>query len=349
MTQKQMQYFEKAYETGNIALAAEALFVSRSVISRSIQELEEEFGMVFFERSKQGVVPTQAGRMLHSMILQIFSSYSSLSRRFQEMRDPEARRKLRIGLTPTNARAVCRLLFGPFLEKHPNVELEILERENDATLPLLSSGQADLIVCPGSLASYAAYESLPLYHVQIVLAVAASNPLSQKSILSVMDLVDCPLGFLSIPIPSAERVIDSSFAAIGRAPDIVIRTSDLLLLKDLTERGNLAAVMPNDLIRGWSGVVGVPLDFMSHDSAHHLVWSSAAPLSSAGSDLVAFMRDYFAAHPGSPVLAEAPTTPAPASGAFRSDALPPDFFADLLDLPSCKSRGYCDNCGRCEH
>ncbi len=30
-------------------------------------------------------------------------------------------------------------------------------------------------------------------------------------------------------------------------------------------------------------------------------------------------------------------------------ALSGEFYARLLRLPSCKSRGYCDNCGRCEH
>ncbi len=29
--------------------------------------------------------------------------------------------------------------------------------------------------------------------------------------------------------------------------------------------------------------------------------------------------------------------------------LPPEFFMDLLDLPSCKTIGICDECGRCEH
>lgn len=29
--------------------------------------------------------------------------------------------------------------------------------------------------------------------------------------------------------------------------------------------------------------------------------------------------------------------------------LPQEFFAEFLKLPSCKSRGFCDNCGRCEH
>lgn len=29
--------------------------------------------------------------------------------------------------------------------------------------------------------------------------------------------------------------------------------------------------------------------------------------------------------------------------------LPEAFFAKLLDRPSCKTRGICDGCGRCEH
>lgn len=38
--------------------------------------------------------------------------------------------------------------------------------------------------------------------------------------------------------------------------------------------------------------------------------------------------------------------------AREEDAAPllsEDFFAKLLNLPACKSKGCCDNCGRCEH
>ena len=28
--------------------------------------------------------------------------------------------------------------------------------------------------------------------------------------------------------------------------------------------------------------------------------------------------------------------------------LPEDFYLSILNLPACKSMGYCDDCGRCE-
>jgi len=34
---------------------------------------------------------------------------------------------------------------------------------------------------------------------------------------------------------------------------------------------------------------------------------------------------------------------------FELPMLSEDFFYELLNPPACKSKGYCDNCGRCEH
>ena len=32
----------------------------------------------------------------------------------------------------------------------------------------------------------------------------------------------------------------------------------------------------------------------------------------------------------------------------KTPELPPEFYMSLLNLPACKSLGYCDDCGRCE-
>ena len=341
MTQKQIAYFEKAYHTGNIALAAEQMYVSRSVISRSIQELEEEFGVTLFERSKSGVAPTEAGKLLYSTLLQVESCFASLSNRFQEMGSASRQRLLRVGVTPTNTAVITRLLFGPFRQAFPDIQVQVLEKENYDMIAFLSQGEVDVVALPGQHADTTIFDMLPLYDVHMVLAVCRDNPLARKEKLGVMDLLFTALAFLASPLPSVERIVNASMEAVGQKPNIALRTSSIELLRELTERGLVCSVLPDDLIRDWKNVCGVPLDFSSGSSTQKLVWNKAVPLSSAASDFLDFARDYFAGK-------EAPEAPpeAPSKGA---GGLSSNFFAELLDLPACKSKGYCDGCGRCEH
>ena len=72
--------------------------------------------------------------------------------------------------------------------------------------------------------------------------------------------------------------------------EVLPRTAPMFLgkLRELTERGLVCSVLPNDLIRDWKNVCGVPLDFSSGSSTQKLVWNKAVPLSSAASDFLDF-------------------------------------------------------------
>ena len=50
MTLTQITYFEAVCEYKNVTKAANALFVSRSAVSRSLKELENEWNLVLFNR-----------------------------------------------------------------------------------------------------------------------------------------------------------------------------------------------------------------------------------------------------------------------------------------------------------
>lgn len=44
-----------------------------------------------------------------------------------------------------------------------------------------------------------------------------------------------------------------------------------------------------------------------------------------------------------------PEEAAPSAPTQERPTLSPEFYAKLLHLPTCKTEGYCNNCGRCEH
>ena len=60
-------------EAGNYLRAAEAMHISQSALSRSIQSLEATLGVTLFDRSNRRVEPTEFGRLLieHAMKLDL--------------------------------------------------------------------------------------------------------------------------------------------------------------------------------------------------------------------------------------------------------------------------------------
>jgi len=59
---QQLQYLEKIAETGSINEAAKQLFISQPSLSQAMKELEKEFNIQLFYRSKLGITLTDTGR-----------------------------------------------------------------------------------------------------------------------------------------------------------------------------------------------------------------------------------------------------------------------------------------------
>ncbi len=61
----QLEYLVAVDTYRHFATAAEKCFVTQPTLSMQIKKLEDELGVMLFDRSKQPVVPTMAGRKNH--------------------------------------------------------------------------------------------------------------------------------------------------------------------------------------------------------------------------------------------------------------------------------------------
>ena len=59
---KQLKYFIVCAETGSISEAAKLLYTTQPSVSKAIKALEEEMGIVLFERMPRGIALTAKGR-----------------------------------------------------------------------------------------------------------------------------------------------------------------------------------------------------------------------------------------------------------------------------------------------
>ena len=60
MNFKQLSYFQDIVRTGSFTEAAEENFISQSVMSQQMKPLEEELGVILFERKNRGFHLTRA-------------------------------------------------------------------------------------------------------------------------------------------------------------------------------------------------------------------------------------------------------------------------------------------------
>lgn len=64
MTLSQLDYIVAVDTYRHFATAAEACHVTQPTLSMQIQKLEDELGILVFDRSKQPVVPTETGQAI---------------------------------------------------------------------------------------------------------------------------------------------------------------------------------------------------------------------------------------------------------------------------------------------
>ncbi|GEA52273.1 LysR family transcriptional regulator [Vibrio inusitatus NBRC 102082] len=116
-----LQYLCISIETGNLSLAAKKLDISKSALSRSLDQLEIKTGCQLLERSHSGVKATPDGlEIYHSLKNALDSLTSSYSVVEKALKNDKI--KLKVGITDYIYTHYVTLEFiDEFLKNHPNI------------------------------------------------------------------------------------------------------------------------------------------------------------------------------------------------------------------------------------
>ncbi|HVZ24938.1 MAG TPA: LysR substrate-binding domain-containing protein, partial [Sediminibacterium sp.] len=149
MTFTQLEYIVAVDTHRHFARAAAHCFVSQPTLSMQIRKAEEELGVLFFDRSKQPVLPTEIGTALIAQARRIIAEKNRLDEMVQASKGLVAG-ELRMGIIPTLAPYLIPLFVPLLTRKYPKVRLVVKELMTDQILEQLRSGQVDmgLLVTP---------------------------------------------------------------------------------------------------------------------------------------------------------------------------------------------------------
>lgn len=150
MTLHSLEIFVSVAKNGKMSDAANELHISQPTISKSIAELEKEYGVLLFNRLSKKLYLTVAGRELLSYSQNVLSLISEMEK---QMKNLSAQKTILLGATITVGKCVLVNIVNKFESSYPNIKIEVTI-DNTATIEnMLLNSQLDIGLVEGHIRS----------------------------------------------------------------------------------------------------------------------------------------------------------------------------------------------------
>ncbi len=145
MDLRQLEQFIAVYEEGSFSKAARRENCTQPGLSVQIRNLEQEFGVALFTRSRRGVEPTVAGKRLYARSLDILNSVAETGHALRDL-SSDVTGAITIGTVPSVSRSALPAALSRFVDAHPNVELTLDEAYGGTLTERVAAGELDFAV-----------------------------------------------------------------------------------------------------------------------------------------------------------------------------------------------------------
>ena len=186
MTLQQFEYIIAVDNHRHFARAAQSCFVTQPTLSMMLHKLEEELGVIIFDRSKQPVLPTEIGLLVIEQARKILKETSQL-REIIENEKESLSGELRVGIIPTLAPYLLPLFLKKFSEKYPLIKLFIFELMTENIVHKLKKDLLDIGIM-ATTSNDAALSESPLFKEEFVVYAAKNETVLEKKYLLPTDI-----------------------------------------------------------------------------------------------------------------------------------------------------------------
>src|SRR5256714_4471412 len=137
-----LKAFEAAARHGSFTRAAEELFVTQGAVSHQVKALEAELGLKLFNRERQRLVITEAGRAYLGVVRDAFDRIADGTERLLQRQSAGA---LAVSVSPNFAAKWLVHRLGRFAQGYPPIDLPVTAQPH--TRRLTREGM-QLSICP---------------------------------------------------------------------------------------------------------------------------------------------------------------------------------------------------------
>ena len=143
-TLRQMEYVVTIHRLGRFGLAAELLNVSQPSLSAQLAAIENDLGVVLFERGRTGVRTTAKGEDFVKHAQKILSAVEDLRHKMQSTSPFDGR--LKLGVLPSLAPYLLPRVVKRIHQKQPDLRIIVREESTKTLETGLKAGEFDAII-----------------------------------------------------------------------------------------------------------------------------------------------------------------------------------------------------------
>ncbi|VVD95467.1 Hydrogen peroxide-inducible genes activator [Pandoraea eparura] len=247
---KQLKYFARIAELGNMTRASESLRIAQPALSQQIANLESELDTRLFDRTAQGVRLTGTGEVLYRHAKSLLKQFEDVRVAVsQEGEDPSGH--VVIGIPGSTGKILAVRLLQE-LRAYERILLEIVERPSAELVDLVANGKIDIAVAVDARQRRGTTIQ-PLIHEELYVVYPTSEHIDKKT-LRLKDVARHPLILPSLPSTIRQR-IDAAFLAEHLGFNLVSEVGATDMLVRLVTAGIGWTVLP------WSAVA----DYVERD------------------------------------------------------------------------------------
>lgn len=182
---RHIEIFHAVMTTGNLTEAAQMLHTSQPTVSRELARFEKVLGLTLFERSRGRLHPTVQGLRLFEEVQRSWYGLDRIVSAAESLRDFR-QGELSVACLPVFSQSFLPALLHPFLQRYPDVSLQIVPQESPLLEEWLSAQRHDLGITE-TLHAPAGTERTPLLTLNEVCVLPANHPLAANAVLTPED------------------------------------------------------------------------------------------------------------------------------------------------------------------
>jgi len=217
----------------SVSKAARKLELGQPTVTTHLRKLEDEFGVVLFDRIKRPIQLTSDGTTFFELVTPIVEAIDALK---TQMNYSEGRGSFIVGAYPDLVLHHLPKAVQSFRDRYPDVLIRLVARAYATVMQLVKSGEVDLAVCTRPPVDDPSLEFVELFPYSIALLTPRDHPLLDQHPIQLQDVAKWPLIMIGSESNTRQKV-EQALRQQGISPDVVLEMDNTELIKRYVEIG----------------------------------------------------------------------------------------------------------------